>query len=150
GEIDGGRGLRAVVVAGERDRAALGRNAGEIGVAQRVARAIDAGPLAIPDSEHAIDGRAGKVGQLLRAPDRGRGQVLVEARAEDDVVLFEDGAGAPELDVVAAHRRAAIAGNVPAGVEARRGVAQALLDWQANERLHAGHVEPAFRRRIAG
>ena len=149
GEIDGGRGLRAVVVAGERDRAALGRSAGEIGVAECVARAVDAGTLAVPDAEHAIDGRAGKAGQMLGAPDRGRGEVLVEAGAEDDVVLLERGAGAPQLDVVAAHRRAAIAGNVAAGVEARRRVAQALLDRQANERLHAGHVEPAFRRRIA-
>src|SRR5208283_264773 len=128
GEIDGGRGLRAVVVAGERDRAALGRNAGEVGVAQRVARAIDAWPLAVPNSEHTIDGRAGKVGQLLGAPDRGRGQILIETRAEDDVVLLEQRRRAPKLDVVATQRRAAIAGDVAAGVEARRRVAQALLD----------------------
>ena len=37
GEIDRGRGFRAVVVAGERDHAAFGRGAGEIGVAQGVA-----------------------------------------------------------------------------------------------------------------
>ena len=64
-----------MVVTGECDRAALGRNAGEIGVAQRVARAIDAWPLAIPDSEDAIDSRAGKVGQLLGA------QIAVAARS---------------------------------------------------------------------
>ena len=120
GEIDRGRGFRAVVVAGERDHAALGRSAGEIGVAQGVARAVDARPLAIPDAEHAIDGRAGKAVEILRAPDRGRGEVLVEAGAEDDVVLLEQRRRAPELDVVAPERRAAIAGNISAGVEALR------------------------------
>ena len=78
-----------MVVAGERDRAAFGRSAGEIGVAQRVARAIDARPLAVPDAEHAIDRGAREAVQVLGAPDRGRGKVLVEAGAEDDVVLLE-------------------------------------------------------------
>ena len=150
GEIDRGRGFRAVVVAGERDRPALGRGAGEVGVAQGVARAIDARPLAVPYAEHAIDGRARKAVEILRAPDRRRGEVLVEARAEDDVVALQQRPRAPEFDVVAPERRAAIAGNISAGVEALVGVAQALLDRQADERLHAGHVEPALRRFIAG
>src|SRR5208282_4352531 len=120
------------------------------GVAQRVARAVDAGPLAVPDAEHAIDGRAGEAVEILRAPDRGRGEVLVEARAEDDVVLLEQRPRAPELDVVTPERRAAIAGNIPAGIEALGGVAEALLDRQADKRLHAGHVEPALGRFIAG
>src|SRR6185437_11078147 len=83
-------------------------------------------------------------------PDRGGGEVLVEAGAEDDVVLLELRRGAPELDVVAPQRRAAIAGNVAAGVEARRGVPQALLNRQAHQRLHAGQVDPALGRRVAG
>ena len=65
-------------------------------------------------------------------------------------MLLEQRRRAPKLDVVATQRRAAIAGDVAAGVEARRRVAQVLLDRQANKRLHAGHVDPAFRRRIAG
>ena len=150
GEIDRGRRFRAVVVAGERDRAALGRSAGKICVTQGVARAVDARPLAVPDAEHAIDGRAGKAVEILGAPDRGRGEVLVESGAEDDVVALEQRRRAPELDVVAPERRAAIAGNISAGVEALGGVAQALLDRQADKRLHAGHVEPALGRVIAG
>ena len=89
GEIHRGRRFRAVVIAGERDRAALGRRAGEIRVAQRVGRSVDAGPLAVPDAKYAIDRRSRKVVQLLGAPNRRRGEVLVEARAEDDVVLLE-------------------------------------------------------------
>ncbi len=150
GEIDRGRGFCAVIVAGERDRAALGRDAGEIGVAQRVAGAIDARSLAVPNAEHAVDGRAGKAGQMLRAPDRGRGQILVEAGTEDDIVALELSAGPPQLDIVAPQRRAAIAGDIAAGVEAGRRVAQALLDRQSDQRLHAGHVKPAFARRITG
>ena len=149
GEIDRGRRFRAVVVAGKRDRAALGRDASEISVTQRIARSVDAGPLAVPDAEHAIDGRAGKVVQLLGAPDRGRREVFVEAGAKDDVVLLENGVGAPEFDVVAAERRAAVAGNIAAGVKAGSFIAEALLDRQAHQRLHAGHVEPALRRRPA-
>ena len=127
----------------------FGGDAGEIGVAQRVARPVDAGPFSVPDAEDAIDHCAGKARQVLGAPDRGRRKVLVEAGAEDDVVLLEDCAGAPEFNVEAAERRAAIAGNIAAGVEAGRLVAQALLDRQAHQRLHAGHIEPALGGRPA-
>ena len=144
GIIDGRRRFRPVVVARERQRAALRRGAGEVGVAQRVARAVDARALAVPDPEHAIDRRAGKARHVLRAPDGGRSEILVQARAEDDVVPGEDRAGAPQFDVVSPHRGTAVAGNVAAGVEAVRRVAQALLDRQPHERLHPGHVEPAL------
>ena len=57
------------------------RRAGEIGVAEHVAGAVDAGPLAVPDAEHAIElAFAAQLG-LLRAPQRGGGEVLVEARS---------------------------------------------------------------------
>ncbi len=144
GKIDRRRRFRAVVVARERKRSALRRRSGEVGVPQRVARAVDAGALAVPDAEHAIDRRAGKARHVLRAPDGGRGEVLVEPRAEDDVVPGEDRACAPQFDVVSAHRGTAITGNIAAGVEAGRRVAKALLDRQAHERLHPGHVEPAL------
>ena len=138
-----------MVVAGQRQRPAFGRGAGEIGVAQRIPGPVDARALAIPDAEDAIDRRAWKARQVLRAPDRGRREVLVEPRAEHDVVALEDVAGAPKLDVEAPQRRAAIAGNVTAGIETRGAVAQALLNRQAHQRLHAGHVEPAFWRQPA-
>ena len=144
GEIDRGRGSRAVIVAGQRQRPALRRSAGEIGVTEGVAGPVDARTLAVPDAEDAIDRRPGEARQMLRAPDRGRRQILVEAGTEDDIAPLEDVAGAPELDVEAPHRRAAVAGDIAAGVEAGRFVAQALLDRQTHQRLHPGHVEPAF------
>ena len=52
-------------------------------------RAVDARALAVPDAEHAIDLGAGEQVDLLRAPHRGRGEVLVEAGLEVDVVLLE-------------------------------------------------------------
>ena len=76
-----GRGLAAVVVAGQRQHAAVLRGAGRIGVLERVDRAVDARALAVPDAEHAIDLGAGKQTDLLAAPHRGRREVLVEARA---------------------------------------------------------------------
>ena len=77
-----------MVVAGEREHAAMLRGAGGIGVLQHVHRAVDAGALAVPDAEHAIDRGAREQGGLLAAPDRGRREVLVEAGLEVDVVLF--------------------------------------------------------------
>ena len=105
-------------------------------------------PYQMPNTPSTV--ARGKVVQLLGAPDRRRGEVLVEAWAEDDVVLLELRRRAPQLDVVAPERRAAITGNVPAGVEARRRIAQALLNGQAHQRLRPGHVDPALGRGIAG
>ncbi|MGY3411875.1 hypothetical protein ACVWZV_007988 [Bradyrhizobium sp. GM5.1] len=61
-----------MVVAGKREYAAIQRGAGGIRMLERVNRAIDAGPLALPDAEHAIDLGAGKQADLLAAPDGGR------------------------------------------------------------------------------
>ena len=83
---------------------------------------------------------------ILRAPDRGRGDVLVEARAEDDVVLLEQGRRRARARCRSAPAASRDSRNIPAGVETRGVVAQPLLDRQANERLHPGHVEPALGR----
>ena len=75
-----------VVVAHQREHAAMPRGAGEIGVAERVAGAVDARPLAVPHAEHAIEPAFAAQLRLLRAPERGRGEVLVDAGLEEDVV----------------------------------------------------------------
>ena len=77
-----------MVVAGEREHAAIARGAGRIGVLERIDRAVDARALAVPDAEHAIDLGAREQADLLAAPDRGRGEVLVQAGHEGDVVLL--------------------------------------------------------------
>ncbi|MGY3468130.1 hypothetical protein ACVW0I_005001 [Bradyrhizobium sp. LM6.11] len=105
---------------------------------EHVAAAIDAGTLAVPDADHAVILGAGGEVELLRAPDRGRGQILVHAGLELDVVLLEMLARGEELLVIAPERRAAIAGDEARGVQPRGTVAPDLGHRQADQRLNAG------------
>ena len=147
-----------MIVTGQRNHAAIGRSAGGVGVLERIHRAIDAGPLAVPDAEHAIDLGARKHPDLLAAPHRRRRQILVEAGGELDVVLLEEGFRAPQRVVVHAERRAAITGDKARGVEALRAVAFALQHRQPDQRLRTGKkdalriqpvlvVQPNFHQR---
>ena len=89
GLMRGGRAFAGMVVAHQRQDAAMLGRAGVIGVAEDVAGAVDARALAVPDAEHAVVlAFAAQLG-LLRAPERGRGEVLVEARMEDDIALAD-------------------------------------------------------------
>jgi hypothetical protein len=135
-----GRGFRHVVVAREGHDAAVFRGAGIVGVLEHVARAVDAGALAVPHAEHAIVARAGVEVDLLGAPQSGGGQVLVGAGLELDVALLDEFLGLPQGLVEAAQRRAAIAGNVAAGVQAGREVALTLHHREAHQRLRPGQV----------
>ena len=124
-----------MVVAHQGDHAAVLRGAGEIGVAEHVAGAVDARALAVPHAEHAVVfALAAQLG-LLRAPDRGGGEVLVQAGLEQDVVLVERGFGPHELLVEPAERRAAIARDVAGGIEP--GELVALLLHQGQARISA-------------
>ena len=131
-----------MVVAGQRDHAAVRRGAGRVGMLERIQRTVDAGALAVPDAEHAIDLGAGKHADLLAAPHRGRRQILVEAGREFDVVLLEEAFGAPQRVIVHAERRAAIAGDEARGVEALRAVAFALQHRQPDQRLRTREEYP--------
>ena len=138
-----GGGFGAVVVAGQTQHAAVFRRSGGIAVAEHVAAAVDAGALAVPDADHAVILGAGRQVELLRAPDRGGRKVLVHAGLELDVVLLEMLAGGEQLLVVAAERRAAIAGDEARGVEAGGAVAADLRHRQADQRLNAGQEDVA-------
>ena len=129
-----GGGFGAVVVAGQAQHAAVLGRARRIAVAEHVAAAVDAGALAVPDADHAVVIGAGREVELLRAPDRGGREVLVDAGLEFDVVLFEVLAGGEELLVVAAERRAAIAGDEARGVEA---AARSRRIWAIGSRTSA-------------
>ncbi len=118
GLVRGGGGFRRVIVAHQRQHAAVLRGAGEVGVAEHVAGAVDARALAVPETEHAIELAFAAQFRLLRAPKCGGGDVLVDAGLELDVVLVEGALGADELLVERAERRAAIAGDIAGGVEA--------------------------------
>ena len=77
--------FRGVVVAHQRQHAAVVRRAREIGVAQHVAGAVDAGAFAVPEAEHAVEAAFAAHLRLLRAPKRRGGKLLVEAGLEHDV-----------------------------------------------------------------
>ena len=86
GLVRGRGGFGRVVVAHQREHAAVLRGAGEVGVAEDVAGAVDARPFAVPHAEDAVVFALAAHLGLLRAPDRGRREILVEAGLEDDVV----------------------------------------------------------------
>jgi hypothetical protein len=92
-----GGGFRPVVVAHQRQHAAVARGARRIGVAEHVAGAVDAGTLAVPHAEHAVIGAFAAHLGLLRAPQGGRRQVFVDGRLEQDVAGLEHARGAHEL-----------------------------------------------------
>ncbi len=140
----GGGGFRRVVVAHERDDAAVRRGAGEIGVAEDVAGAVDARPLAVPHAEDAIELAFAAQFGLLRAPERGGGQFLVDAGLELDVLGGEKAAGPLHLLIEAAERRAAVAGDIAGGVEPGAPVQLLLHQQGADQRLVAGHEDVAL------
>src|SRR5262249_40830450 len=103
--------------------------------------------LAIPDAEHAVVARAGIEVDLLGAPQRGGGEVLVGAGLELDVVLLDEALGLPQRLVEAAQRRAAIARDVARGIEVGGKVALALHHRQPHQRLRSGQIDPpAFQQ----
>ncbi len=141
-----GGGFSRMVVAHQDERAAVLRRAGEIGVAEDVAGAVDARTLAVPDAEDAVVlAFAAHLG-LLRAPDGGGGEILVEAGLEEDVVPVEQLLGRMHLHVDAAERGAAIAGDEASRVDAGAAVALLLHQQQAHDRLRAGREDALFRQ----
>jgi hypothetical protein len=71
---------------------------------------------------------------LLGTEHGGGGEVFVYRRQEFDAVLVDEVFGAPEFEIDAAERRAAIAGNKAAGAEAP---ALSRLAWSSATRTSA-------------
>src|SRR6186713_84241 len=113
----GGGRRSGVVVAGHGQDAAMWRGAGEIGMAEDVAAAVDARALAVPHAEDAIVFALAAELRLLRPPQRGGRQVFVDAGLEAHMRGVEEFLRALELLVEAAKRRAAIAGDQSRRVE---------------------------------
>ena len=133
-----------MVVAHQRQHAAIERGSGVIGVAEHVARAVDARPLAVPDAEHAVIGALAAQFGLLGAPQRRRREVFIDARLEQDVLRLEEFPGALEGVVDPAERRAAIARHIPGRVQPARRIHGALGQRQAHDGLGAGDVDAAL------
>ena len=83
-----GRAFAGVIVAEQCNHTAVLGRAGMIGVAKHVAGPVDAGPLAVPDAEHAVVFAFASQLRHLRAPQRRRREVFVETGLEHDVVLL--------------------------------------------------------------
>ena len=143
GEVGDGGGLRGVVVAGDQQHPAVGRRTVETAVLDRVAGTENPGSLAVPDGEYAVVLAVFLHLQLLGAPHRGGGQVLVDAGLEDDIVFLQVFCRALQFQVVGADRGAPVTGDVAGRIEARRQVALFLQHRQADQRLVAGHVDLA-------
>jgi hypothetical protein len=80
--------------------------------------------------------------ELLRAPDGGGGQILVDAGPEQHLVRLQVLAGAPQGLVQRAQGRAAVAGHIAGGVQTGRLVTHTLLHQQARQGLCGGHQHP--------
>ncbi|MCW0416852.1 hypothetical protein NB689_002606 [Xanthomonas sacchari] len=151
-----GRAAARVVVGGQRQHAAMARGAGGVAVLEHVAAAVHARALAVPHGIHAIHARAGEQVGLLRAPDHGRAQVLVESGLEHHVGRVQMLARAPQFQVEPAQRAAAVTADEAAGVQPGGAVAQLLHQWQPHQRLHPGQIDAAIGagvlvfQRIAG
>ena len=73
----------------------------------------------------------------MRAPDRRRGEIFIQAGLKLDVVALEELGGFPQREIETAERRAAIAGHETGGVQTGELVALMLNRQQANQRLNA-------------
>ena len=107
-------------------------------MAEHVTGAVDARALAVPHGEHAIELAFAAEFGLLRAPDCGCRQVLVEAGLETDVALFQERRRPLELRVETAERRAAVAADISCGVQAVAAVQLFLHEAKPHQRLEAG------------
>ena len=110
-------------------------------MAQRVAGAVDARPLAVPQAEHAVVRTLAVEPDLLRAPAGGRRDVLVDARLEHHVVLHEVCLRSFELEVQPAERRATVTADVAGGVVPRREVPVSLGQHEPHQRPDAGEED---------
>jgi hypothetical protein len=122
------------------------RGAGHVDVAKDVAGAVHARPLAVPEAEDAVELALAAQLRRLAAPERGGGEILVQARLEHDVGGFEVLSRARHLHVDRAERRAAIAGDEAGRVQPGRPVPRLLHQHQAHQRLSAVHQNRGFSR----
>ena len=131
-----------MIVAGQRQHAAVGRCPGRVGVFEGIHRAIHARAFAVPYAEHAIDLGAGEHPDLLTAPHRRCGEILVQPGRELDGVRLQERFGAPQRMIVHAERRAAISRYEAGGIEVLQAIGFALQHRKAHQRLGAGQKNP--------
>jgi hypothetical protein len=119
-------------------------------VLEDVTGAVDARPLAIPHAQHAVVLRPREQVGELRAVDRRRAQILVEAGDEDDVVLGQELRVALEREVETTERRAAIPRDQRRRAHAAAHVGAVLVQRQPDERLDARQEDGALVQPVLG
>jgi hypothetical protein len=116
--MSGGRRFGRMIVAHQRQHAAVFGGTRQVGVAKHVAGAVNAGPLAVPHAKDAIELAFTAEFSLLGAPHRSSSKIFVDPTLKTNVAFFQKGAGAIELGVKRPKRRAAITGDKARRVEA--------------------------------
>src|SRR5262249_25958095 len=139
-----GRGFGGVIVAHQGQHTAVLGGAGEIGMTEHIPGAVDPRTFAVPEAEHAVELALPAEFRLLRTPDRSRGDVLIEAGLETDVVFIERALRADELLVECAERGTAIARDIPRRIEAGAAVTLLLHQAESNDGLEAGDEDAAL------
>ena len=135
-----GRALGDMVIACNRNDAAVLSGASHIGVLEHIRAAVYPGAFAVPNAKHTIKffGFWIQV-KLLRAPNRRSTQLFIHAGLKHNIVGCQVFFGSPQSLVIAAQRGASVTTDKPRRVQTRSRIARALQHWQANQRLHATH-----------
>ena len=143
------RRLGRMVVACDRQNAAMKRGTRSVGMLEHIAATVDTRSLAVPHAKDTVVPCARKKIDLLRPPYCGRGQILVHTRPEHHVVRGQLRRGLPEALVQAPKGRAAIAGDKPAGVQSGAFVAHTLVHRQPHQGVHTAQPGPTRPQLIA-
>ena len=109
-------------------------------MAQHIATAIDSRPFSVPNGKHSVVFTFAAHFRLLRAPNSGRSQILIEARHEENVVLFKQALSTMHLRIDAAERRAAVSGDEAGRIQAHSAIHLLLHKQETHDRLRAGHM----------
>ena len=126
-----------MVIPHRHQHAAMGRGARHVGVAHGITRTVDPRPLAVPQAKNAVEFTLTAQFRLLATPDRGRGQILVQALLKGDVRATQQLFRAPHLQVDSPQRRSPVAGDIARRVQPCRLVPRLLRQHQTHKRLRA-------------
>ena len=98
-----------MIVTHREQDAAIRARPRSVAMAYSIHGTIQARRLAVPEAVHALVPGAREQPYLLRSPNGGRGQILVDAGLKNDPVLREQGLLLPEFAIQATEGRAAVA-----------------------------------------
>ena len=130
-----GGAFTGVVVAHGNQYAAVFRRPRHIGMAQRIARAVHPRPLAVPQTKDAVVFALAADLCLLRPPERGDGEILVQTVLKRHVRLRQQLLCALHLHINRTKRRAAIPGDQTSRVQPRSHITGLLHQHQTHQRL---------------